>query len=421
MLRTVLQGQLISLLITGTGVFASILSDLNANIPMLLSFLNYVLLSMFIWRRRVVLNICGSPRSSGSDEGLTPVALMDEKDGIHNTAESSVLQRRTAAKCSIGISRQLLGYYLGAALIDVEANFLIIQAYNYTSITSIMLLDCFTIPCAMGLSYVFLGCRYTYRHLYGVLLCILGLICIVISDLSSEETVYGSSPFYGDLLCLLGSGLYAVSNVCQEYLVKYHDRDEYLGFVGSCGAVISLVQLLSLNFNQLRKTNFTSTVLLSISGFVSCLFLMYINTSAFLQHGDSTFFNLSLLTSDIYAVLFSYFFYGSLVKWLYFVAFALVASGLFIYHSADAPLQGGPVIAYSSVSGTGSSMRNDTHYSTESDGISSSAELLSRNGHIVTVLPSSLSSVSLTKTIANSIRSKEAGSYAAAEEVTAEA
>ena len=419
MLRTVLQGQLISLLITGTGVFASILSDLDANIPMLLSFLNYVLLSMFIWRRRVVLNICGSPRSSGSDGGLAPVAFMDEKDGINNSGQMSLVQRRTAFKCSIGISRQLLGYYLGAALIDVEANFLIIQAYNYTSITSIMLLDCFTIPCAMALSYVFLGCRYTYRHLYGVLLCILGLICIVISDLSSEDTMYGSSPFYGDLLCLLGSGLYAVSNVCQEYLVKYHDRDEYLGFVGSCGAVISLLQLLSLNFNQLRKTNFTSTVLVSISGFVSCLFLMYINTSAFLQHGDSTFFNLSLLTSDIYAVLFSYFFYGNLVKWLYFVAFALVASGLFIYHSADAPLLGGAVIAYSSVDG--SSTRNESHYSMEGDGGSSSAELLSRIGHIVTVLPSSLSSVSLTKTIANSIRNSEAGPHAPADPATAEA
>jgi solute carrier family 35, member F1/2 len=419
MLRTVLQGQLISLLITGTGVFASILSDLDANIPMLLSFLNYVLLSMFIWRRRVVLNICGSPRSPGSDGGLTPVAFMDEKDGINNSGQMNSIQRRTALKCSIGISRQLLGYYLGAALIDVEANFLIIQAYNYTSITSIMLLDCFTIPCAMGLSHVFLGCRYTYRHLYGVLLCILGLICIVISDLSSEDTMYGSSPFYGDLLCLLGSGLYAISNVCQEYLVKYHDRDEYLGFVGSCGAVISLVQLLSLNFNQLRKTNFTSTVLVSISGFVSCLFLMYINTSAFLQHGDSTFFNLSLLTSDIYAVLFSYFFYGSLVKWLYFVAFALVASGLFIYHSADAPLLGGAVIAYSSVDG--SSSRNESHCSMEGDGGSSSAELLSRNGHIVTVLPSSLSSVSLTKTVANSIRSSEAGPHAPADPATAEA
>ena len=126
-----------------------------------------------------------------------------------------------------------------------------------------MLLDCFTIPCAMGLSYIFLGCRYNCYHFYGVSLCILGLICIVISDISSAETEYGSAPLYGDVRCLIGSGLYAASNVSQEYLVKYHDRDEYLGFVGGCGALISAIQLLSLNYNQLRKTKFTSKVMLS--------------------------------------------------------------------------------------------------------------------------------------------------------------
>ena len=49
--------------------------------------------------------------------------------------------------------------YALIALADVEANFLVGTAYQYTSITSIMLLDCFAIPCAMGLSYWFLGAK----------------------------------------------------------------------------------------------------------------------------------------------------------------------------------------------------------------------------------------------------------------------
>lgn len=403
MLRALLQGQLISALIAGTGIFASILSDRGANFPMLLSFLNYVLLSMFIWRRRIVQNLCEYQSIKLDNSEGEPEDLAGGKISGIDANNFADQQREPTMKCTIGISRKLLGCYLGAAFIDVEANFLIILAYNYTSITSIMLLDCFTIPCAMGLSYIFLGCRYNFYHFYGVSLCILGLICIVISDISSAETEYGSAPLYGDILCLIGSGLYAASNVSQEYLVKYHDRDEYLGFVGGCGAVISAIQLLSLNYNQLRKTKFTSKVMLSISGFVSCLFFMYVNTSAFLQNSDSTLFNLSLLTSDVYAVLFSYFFYGYLVNWLYFLSFALVASGLWIYHSAEAPSQRRNIF-FTDISNENNSDNGNHHHRSQMDcSILSTSDLYDRDVHILTVLPSSLSSISLTKTLVNSV------------------
>ena len=56
-------------------------------------------------------------------------------------------------------------WYVLAAFVDFEANFLVISAFNYTSFTSVALLDCFTIPSAMGLSYFFLGCRCVIFHL----------------------------------------------------------------------------------------------------------------------------------------------------------------------------------------------------------------------------------------------------------------
>jgi hypothetical protein len=65
---------------------------------------------------------------------------------------------------------------------------------------------------------------------------------------------------------------------------------------------------------------------------------MYTNTTSFLQKGDAILFNLGLLTSDVYAVIFTYFFKGYLVSWLYFLAFALVIVGLVIYHSEEAPI-----------------------------------------------------------------------------------
>lgn len=45
------------------------------------------------------------------------------------------------------------------ALADVEGNFLVVCAYKYTSISSAMLLDCFTIPVVMLLSAVFLNAK----------------------------------------------------------------------------------------------------------------------------------------------------------------------------------------------------------------------------------------------------------------------
>ena len=44
--------------------------------------------------------------------------------------------------------------YFILALADVEGNFLLVKAYQYTTITSVQLLDCFTIPCVMVLACI---------------------------------------------------------------------------------------------------------------------------------------------------------------------------------------------------------------------------------------------------------------------------
>ena len=124
-------------------------------------------------------------------------------------------------------------------------NWLFIKAYDFTTITSIMLLDCFTIPSAMLLSYLFLRISYKPIHVLGVVICICGLVCIVLSDLylptafsSSSSSSPSTNKFalrdgvLGDVMCILGSVLYAASNVLQEGLVKQGHREEYLGNLG---------------------------------------------------------------------------------------------------------------------------------------------------------------------------------------------
>ncbi len=44
--------------------------------------------------------------------------------------------------------------YLALAVLDVEGNYLVTKAYQYTSITSVTLLDSTTIPAVMLLSWL---------------------------------------------------------------------------------------------------------------------------------------------------------------------------------------------------------------------------------------------------------------------------
>ena len=208
--RAILRGQVISLFIAGTGVFATLLSKQSpsANFPTLMSLCNYVILSTFLFRNKCFAITSFQWRSID----------------IYKTSE--------------WLSLPYIWYLLSAVL-DLEANFLVISAYNYTTVTSIMILDCFTIPCVMIISYYYLHYKYTYKHILGALLCTSGVGIIVLCDstLSSDTNVTTTittttNLFLGDVLCLCGSMLYACSNVLQETLVKTNNREEFLGFLG---------------------------------------------------------------------------------------------------------------------------------------------------------------------------------------------
>jgi len=77
--------------------------------------------------------------------------------------------------------------YLILGVIDVEANFLVVKAYQYTTITSIMLIDCSSIPTVMLLSYFILKARYRILHYIGVAFCLVGVVCLVVSDIMTGK------------------------------------------------------------------------------------------------------------------------------------------------------------------------------------------------------------------------------------------
>ena len=165
------------MLIAGTGVFASLLSNTtpSSNIPSLMSLFNYALLSTYLFR-----NKC---------------EVFKRKDVVYDLQDFS----SDSTKHYLIFTKYKFAWYCLAAFLDLLANFVVISAYKFTSVTSIMLLDCFTIPCVMSISILFLGYNYTKKHILGVFICVVGLGLIVYGDTIQNS----SSERYGYILCLV--------------------------------------------------------------------------------------------------------------------------------------------------------------------------------------------------------------------------
>lgn len=231
--------------------------------------------------------------------------------------------------------------YALIALVDMEANYFVTLAYQYTNITSVMLLDCFTIPTVMILSRIFLGRHYTRKSVAGVAVCVAGLCFVVISDvITGNNQTSAPEPLRGDLLCLAGSVLYAISNVFQESIVKTHDYVEYLGMLGIFGSLWSSLQVALIERKALVSVTWSSDLLSPVLCFALVMFALYSSTPIFLRHYDATLLNISMLSSDVFAVIAGFILFREVLSALYFVAFFIVVCGVLIYHGANGGQEG---------------------------------------------------------------------------------
>lgn len=226
-------------------------------------------------------------------------------------------------------------FYILLALIDVEANYVVVKAYQYTALTSVMLLDCWTIPCVLVLTWTFTNTKYKIGQLIGVCVCVLGLALVIFSDVHAEDRSGGSNVIWGDTLAIIGATFYAFSNVSEEIIIKKVDFVELVAFLGFFGTLISACQLFILERQELESISWTRNAFLPFIGYAVSLFLFYSVAPFILRLGGSALLNLSLLTSDMWAVVIRVFAYHQVVDWLFFVAFATVGVGLATYSASD--------------------------------------------------------------------------------------
>ncbi|XP_036417697.1 solute carrier family 35 member F2 isoform X2 [Colossoma macropomum] len=300
LLKTLLMGQGLSALICGTAVTSQFLaSGYHLDLPMLQSFINYTLLF------------------------LTYTTAL-----FFRTGDGNILQ----------ILKTKWWKYILLGLADVEANYAVVKAYQYTTLTSVQLLDCFIIPVLMILSWFFLKARYKIIHYVAVCVCLAGVGAMVGADLlAGRDQGSTSNILLGDGLVILSATLYAVSNVCQEYTVKNRSRVEFLGMLGLFGTLISGIQLGVLEHVQLARIQWTWQIALLLSGFVLCMYTLYSCMPMVMEVTSATAVNLSLLTADLFSLFCGLFLFQYSFSGLYVVSLVVITVGFIMFNAVPTP------------------------------------------------------------------------------------
>ncbi|XP_034694000.1 solute carrier family 35 member F1-like isoform X6 [Vitis riparia] len=192
-------------------------------------------------------------------------------------------------------------WYLFLGFVDVQGNYLVNKAYQYSSITSVTLLDCWTIPWVIILTWSFLGTRYSLWQFFGAALCIVGLGLVLLSD-AGVGGGGGSRPLLGDILVIAGTLFFALSNVGEEFCVKKKDRVEVVTMIGIFGLLVSVCEISIMELKSLESVEWSTDIILGFVGYAVSTFLFYTIVPFLLQ-----------------------------VDWLYYISFAMVAVGLIIY------------------------------------------------------------------------------------------
>ncbi|XP_047308245.1 solute carrier family 35 member F1-like [Impatiens glandulifera] len=225
-------------------------------------------------------------------------------------------------------------WYFPLGFVDVQGNYFVNKAFQYSSITSVSLLDCWTIVWVIILTRIFLGTRYSLWQFVGAAICILGLGLVLLSD-AGVGGGGGSKPLLGDLLVITGTFFYAFSNVGEEFCVKKKDRVEVVAMLSLFAMLVSIVQIALLEWKSLQSVEWSTDIILCFVGYATGSFIFYTLTPLVLQMSGATLFNLSILTSDMWAVVIRIFIYRQKVDWLYYVSFAIVGVGIIIYSKTE--------------------------------------------------------------------------------------
>lgn len=292
--------------------------------------------------------------------------------------------------------------YAILAVVDLEANFCVVLAYQYTDMMSVQLLNCFTVPCVLVLSYFILKMKFAMTHILGSVVALGGLCMLISLDADGlSRNVAGGKVVLGDCLCLIASALYATSNVLTEWFIKpskvpllvggsrneavvdlervYEDGQtgetnhcrmaledernfpvdhgarnddadeelpiapayvpivENLAMMSMFALVISTVQFFIVEYKTLRanRTNWGGEDWLFQIVFGLTMLFVYTGMPILFVVTSAAFANVSLLTANVYAILWNVTIFHIYPTKIFFVAYAIIVVGILLYNLTD--------------------------------------------------------------------------------------
>lgn len=231
--------------------------------------------------------------------------------------------------------------YIILAASDVEGNFLVIRAYQYTDLLSCMLLDAWAIPVCMFFCWVYMRTKYHWTQLLGVFICIAGLGLLVASDEITKKDWTAIARGKGDGFMIAGATLYGFTNATEEFFVRKRPLYEVVGQLGMWGFIINGIQASALEWKDMKQVPWTGDIIGLLMAFTCSMLILYTVAPLLYRMASSAYFNLSLLSSDFYGLLFGLFLFHYHPYWLYFVSYAVVIVGLIAYFWSSAPEEQG--------------------------------------------------------------------------------
>jgi len=233
-------------------------------------------------------------------------------------------------------------YFLLAAC-DVEGNFTVVKAYQYTDLLSCMLLDAWAIPVCLFLCWVYMRTKYHWTQILGVLICVGGLGMLVSSDFITDKSWPALNKGKGDALMIIGATLYGISNATEEFFVRKSPLYEVVGQLGMWGTLINGIQAASLEHHDMTTASWNGATIGLLVAYTTAMFILYTVAPLLYRMASSAYYNISLLTSDFYGLLFGLFLFHYSPFWLYFPSFGVVITGLIIYFWHATPESQGKV------------------------------------------------------------------------------
>eukprot|EP01083_Nonionella_stella_P093493 262038_1 len=260
---------------------------------------------------------------------------------------------------SITISIAWWQYFL-VSLANVEANYLILKAYEYLAPAEATILSCMTVVFCALISWKVFKRPLVWQQWVAMVACFAGtgLIAFYVSGdgkyscaaalkTSAAAVAPQSSPsgagrkIIGCCMVIGSSLCYAISNITFEYVSKTYDSVEYLAMQGCWGVVIASVQSAILERDPISSLFSADTlpIWLAILGFTVGLVGFYATIPVVLQKSSVTVMNLSFLTMNLYVAVAEKVLFGIVFSWprVLIILAMLVALGVFNVYEGKQP------------------------------------------------------------------------------------